>query len=374
MKRTALYSNHVALGGRMVDFGGWELPVQYTGVLDEHLACRKACGLFDVSHMGEIMVEGPGAADFLDAVLTNQIRNCAIGQAQYNLMCLESGGIVDDLVIYRLGEQKFFLVVNASNSDKDFEHLVSLVKKFKDSGWNGKKIEATVTNLSTKYSQIAIQGPKALEILQEITSTDLKPIRTYGFAEGKVMGEIPALLGRTGYTGEDGFEVYVPWDQGPKVWEELIKRGKPHGLKPCGLAARDTLRLEMKYALYGHEINETSPPLEAGLGWVVKLEKGDFVGRAAILKNKESGLKRKLVGLKMIDRGVPRQDYKILDSSGVEIGFVTSGTHSPSLNAAIAIAYVTPESSSIGSQVQVQIRDQKIRAEVVKTPFYNRPT
>jgi aminomethyltransferase len=291
LKRTALYEEHQKLGGRLIDFGGWELPVQYTGVIDEHLTCRSAAGLFDVSHMGEVHVEGPDAENYLNFLVTNNVAKLAIGQALYTAMCHERRGIVDDLVIYRRASDRFLVVVNASNTDKDFNHMLAVYEKFK-SKWK----DLRITNESEHYSQIAIQGRNAASILSTLTKTPLEDIKTYWFKEGKVLGDIPAVLARTGYTGEDGFEVYVPWEKGPEVWRALIQEGTPLGLKACGLGARDTLRLEMKYPLYGNELTDETNPLEAGLGWVVKLDKGDFLGRESIVAAKEKGLQRRLIG------------------------------------------------------------------------------
>jgi len=366
LKRTALFEEHQRLGGRLIDFGGWELPVQYTGVLDEHTACRNACGLFDVSHMGEVHVEGPDAEKFLNFLVTNNVAKLSVGQAQYTAMCNQHGGIVDDLVIYRRAQDRFLVVVNASNTDKDFAHMQKVARDF---GGNFK-----LTNESAQYTQIAIQGPKAAEILQELTDTPLAPIKTYWFAEGKVLGSIPAVLARTGYTGEDGFEVYVPWAKGPEVWRAMLEAGKPFGIKPCGLGARDTLRLEMKYPLYGHELSDETGPLEAGLGWVTKLDKGDFYGRGPVAKVKEHGPTRALVGLQLLERGIPRQGYDVYSADGAQkLGVLTSGTQSPSTKAAIGIAYVAKDHAAVGSKVTVDIRGNKVAAEIVPTPFYKRP-
>ncbi len=365
-KRTALYEEHVRLGGRMIDFGGWDLPVQYSGLMEEHLACRNAAGLFDVSHMGEVHVEGPDAESFLNDLLTNDVSKVAVGQAQYSVMCQDDGGCVDDLIIYRRAQDKFLVVVNASNDDKDFAWMREVLSR--------KGYRCTLTHESAHYSQIAIQGPKAAEILQRLTKTDLSAIKTYWFAEGTVCVGVPALLARTGYTGEDGFEIYVSWDKAPEIWRALLEAGKASGIAPCGLGARDTLRLEMKYPLYGHEITDKIHPLDAGLGWVVKLDKAnDFVGKAALVQAKENGISRTLVGIRMLDRGIPRQGYAIHDGEGAErVGEVTSGTQSPSLKQAIAVAFVPKGLSAIGTRITVDIRGTKVPAEIVATPFYKR--
>lgn len=383
LKRTALYEEHVRMGGRLIDFGGWELPVQYSGVMEEHETCRTAAGLFDVSHMGEVHVEGADAERYLNYLVTNNVSKLAIGQAQYTAMCHESGGIVDDLVIYRRAQDQFLVVVNASNTDKDFQHMVRVQNQLQNPSSNqplkkppgefGEFKDLRVTNESSRYSQIALQGRHAPAILSQITSTDLSAIKTYWFAEGKVLG-IPAIIGRTGYTGEDGFEIYVPWEKGPEVWRALEEKGKPYGLKPCGLGARDTLRLEMKYPLYGNELTDETLPLEVGLGWVFKLDKGEFMGRGPNVEAKEKGLKRSLAGIKLLERGIARHGYKVFTQDGAqEIGEITSGTQSPSLKQSIAIAYLKTEHSKIGTRLTVDIRGVKVPAEIISTPFYKRP-
>jgi aminomethyltransferase len=367
LKRTALFEEHQKLGGRLIDFGGWELPVQYSGVIDEHMACRNAAGLFDVSHMGEVHVEGADAERFLNHLVTNNVSKIAIGQAQYTVMCHPYPGIVDDLVIYRRAKDRFLVVVNASNTDKDFQHIKNVEKEL------GAR-DLRITNESAHYTQIAIQGRQAEKILQTLTKTPLSPIKNYWFAEGTVLGGIPAILARTGYTGEDGFEVYVPWAKGPEVWRALVEAGTPLGLKPCGLGARDTLRLEMKYPLYGNELGDTTHPLEAGLGWVVKLDKENFVGKSWITESKTRGLKRALVGLRLLERGIPRHGYKVFTPDGSrEIGEVASGTQSPCTRESIGTAYVSLEHAALGSKLAVDIRGAKVAAEVVATPFYKRP-
>jgi aminomethyltransferase len=363
LKRTALYDEHQKLKGRMVDFGGWELPVQYSGVLAEHTAVRSACGIFDVSHMGEIFVEGAGSVEFINFVTTNDASVLAIHQAQYSAFCHPSGGIVDDLVIYRLGEQKFLLVVNASNTDKDFSHLQKMLHEY--SGTQPK-----LTNASPEFTQIAVQGPKAESILQKLTQTKLSEIKTYWCAEGSVDG-IKTLIGRTGYTGEDGFELYLPWTDGPKVWQALLSAGAAEGILACGLGARDTLRLEMKYALYGHELTDTTHPLEVGLGWITKLNKpGTFVGKDAIASVKAAGAKKCLVGITSSGRALPRQGYEIYapDQSRV-IGHITSGTQSPTLKTPIGIAFIEKAYEAIGSKILVKVREDFHEFEVAKTPF-----
>ena len=370
LKRTSLYSEHLALGGRLVDFGGWELPVQYSGVIDEHLACRTSAGLFDVSHMGEIEIQGKRAEEFLNFLVTNDVSRLQIGQAQYTAMCHDHGGIVDDLVIYRRGSDQFLLVVNASNTDKDFQHILQVKSGFAKSG-----DDLAIFNSSSKYTQIAVQGPKASEILAKISSEPLDGIRTYCFIEGKIAHSIQAIIARTGYTGEDGFELYVPWERGPELWRTLLEIGLPLGMKPCGLGARDTLRLEMKYPLYGNELTDSTLPLEAGLGWVTKLTKSEFVGRSSLLKAKETGISRQLVGIRMLEKGIPRHGYALYSESGDQrIGELTSGTQSPSLKSAIGIGYIAIGSTKPGTRIKVDIRGSQVCAEIVPTPFYRRTT
>jgi aminomethyltransferase len=285
-------------------------------------------------------------------------------------MCNREGGIVDDLVIYRRATDRFLVVVNASNTDKDFKWMESIAADFQNRTGHA----FTLKNASADYTQIALQGPKAAEILQQLTATPLHPIKTYWFEEGMILGSIPAVLARTGYTGEDGFEVYVPWQKGPEVWRALLEAGSPHGLKACGLGARDTLRLEMKYPLYGNELSDITNPLEAGLGWVVKLDKPDFVGKDPIQKAKAAGLKQSLVGLKLIERGIPRHGYPVWDATGQQvIGELTSGTQSPSTQQAVGIAMIDLAHAPVGTRVMVEIRGSKVAAEIIPTPFYKRP-
>lgn len=365
-KRTALYDEHIKLGGRVVEFGGWDLPVQYTGLADEHKACRTAIGLFDVSHMGEFVVEGDQALDYLNTLVTNDLSKIADGQAMYTAMCNEMGGIVDDLIIYKRSHDRFFVVVNASNTDKDFTHAVKIKKMFPE--FNSVKLE----NVSPQYTQIAVQGPRATELVQNFSDQDLSKVKTYWFTEGTFSGEIPCIYARTGYTGEDGFELYVPWDLGPKVWRTLVERGTPMGLRPCGLGARDTLRTEMKYALYGHELDDVTTPLESGLGWVTKLDKKSFIGKEAILKKKESGIKSNLVGLKALGKLIPRQGYAVHSANDQQIGVVTSGTLSPSLGYSIAIARIDSAYSKLGTKLKIKVRDSFLEVEVTPTPFYTK--
>jgi glycine cleavage system T protein (aminomethyltransferase) len=359
-RRTPLYDEHVRLGAKIVDFAGWQMPVQYRGVMEEHRAVRAAAGLFDVSHMGQILIEGPAATECVQHLTTNDVRKLTDGRAQYSILCNERGTVVDDIIVYRLAATRYILVVNASNAAKDF----AWCKAHAQAG-------ATLTDVSDDYALIAFQGPKAAAILATLTEIDLSTIGTYHFREGKVAGR-RAIVARTGYTGEDGFELFVSPADATPVWQALLERGKPQGVQAAGLGARDTLRLEMKYSLYGHEITEETNPLEAGLGWVVKLDVAeDFVGKAALLEIKQRGPTRALVGFEMVDPGIPRQGYPIL-VDGTSQGIVTSGTMSPSLEKAIGIGYVPCAAASIGQHIFVDIRGRAREATVVKTPFYKR--
>ncbi|MBI3558489.1 MAG: glycine cleavage system aminomethyltransferase GcvT [Deltaproteobacteria bacterium] len=359
-KKTALYDEHVKLKGKMVEFGGWDMPVQYSGLADEHETCRTKVGLFDVSHMGEVRVRGRDSLAFLNRLVTNNVEKIQDSQAQYTVMCFEEGGCVDDLIIHRMGPEDFFICVNASNTEKDYEWI----KNHSPKG-------VSVENVSPEYTQIAIQGRHAQPILQKFTDTPLADIKYYWFRQGRVLDK-EAIIARTGYTGEDGFEIYVPWHSGPAIWSALMDEGQKHGIKPCGLGARDTLRTEMKYPLYGHEIEKDLNPLEAGLGWVVKLDKPGFIGKKALVALKESGLRRSLVGLRSLGKAIPRQGY-VVETAGTPVGVVTSGTLSPCLKYGIAIAYVDRNLNAIGTKLDVVVREQRVPHEIVETPFYKRP-
>ena len=358
MKRTPLFSAHVEAGARMVPFGGWEMPVQYRGIIEEHRAVRSAAGCFDVSHMGEFEIEGPDALAVLQRLTTNDVAALEIGQVQYSLLCLEDGGIVDDLTLYRLADSKYLMVVNAGNIDKDWQHVTTAVTA----------ANARWLNASERTGLIAVQGPKAEALVGRLADQDVTRIGYYRFAQGKV-ANVAALISRTGYTGEDGFELYVAAADTERLWRALLETGRADGVAPIGLGARDTLRLEMRYALYGNDIDETTNPLEAGLGWVVKPAKGDFLGRAAIEAVRAKGLARKLVGIEMADRSVARHGYPVV-KDGAPIGIVTSGTFGPSVERSIAMAYVAAAHSAVGSEVGVEIRGQARAARVVKTPFH----
>ncbi|HEY8132032.1 MAG TPA: glycine cleavage system aminomethyltransferase GcvT [Thermoanaerobaculia bacterium] len=357
MKKTPLNAVEHELGGKMIDFGGWELPVQFTGILDEHQAVRTRAGLFDVSHMGEILVKGPESLALLQKATCNDVSKLEDGRAQYNGLLYPTAGFVDDILIYRMAGDDYFVVVNAANSDKDFEWLQECAKG----------MDVDVTNASADYAQLALQGPDSQQILQPFTDIDLSSMKYYRFARGKVDGA-RAIVSRTGYTGEDGFEIYVAPADGPRIFKKLLETGN---VTPCGLGARDTLRLEAKMALYGNDIDHSTTPLEADLGWIVKLEKGDFMGRDVLERERAEGPRRKLVGFEMVDRGIARHGYPIVEGKE-EIGVVTSGTHSPTLKKAIGLAYLPLDKSAPGTTFSILIRGKEARARVVPTPFYKR--
>jgi aminomethyltransferase len=358
---TALVDIHRALGARLIEFGGWLMPVQYGGILEEHRAVRERAGLFDLSHMGELFVEGSDAGDALAAAVVSDPRTLAVGRAQYSMICAPDGGVIDDLIIYRLGPQRFLVVANASNAATVSDTLAERLRSSR----------AVLDDRSLATSLVAIQGPLAASILGPLTSVDLGGLRYYAIAEGEVAG-IPALVARTGYTGEDGFEVFVEWALGPDIWEALAEAGRPAGALPAGLGARDTLRLEAGMPLYGNELDRSTNPFEAGLGRVVKLEKGgDFVGRQALERVAREGIAKRLVGLVVTGRGIARHGHPVFAAER-PTGIVTSGTHSPTLGKPIAMAYVAPGDGEPGTILEVEIREQRISAEVVPLPFYKR--
>ncbi len=357
LKKTPLNGEHKRMGAKMVDFGGWEMPVQYTSIIEEHKAVRENAGVFDVSHMGEIKVEGKDALPFVDHLIVNSVSKLKNGQICYSPMCYERGTIVDDLLAYRFSEKKVLLVVNASNTEKDFEWI-----KKSSEGY-----DVEISNLSKDYAQIAFQGPKAEEILKEISGVNLAEIGFYHFTVGRING-VECIVSRTGYTGEDGFELYFEADAAVAMWRKLLEIGKPYNVKACGLGARDTLRFEACYMLYGNDIDDTTTPLEAGLKWTIDFEK-DFTGKEVLVKQLEEGLTRRLRGLE-ISRGIARHGYKIFSSDGKEIGYVTSGTKSPTLGKSLALAYLAKGHTKVGTEVFVEIHSKKVSAKVVKTPFY----
>lgn len=360
MKRTPLYEKHIQHGGKIIDFGGWALPVEYSGIIPEHEAVRTRAGMFDVSHMGEILVRGEEAEKFLQMLLTNDISSLKDNQIAYTAICYPHGGIVDDLLIYKLSDLEYLLVVNASNTDKAFHWL--------EENLFG---NAEVLNVSESYGQIALQGPLAESILQKLTETDLKEIGYYYFSQNVDVGNIKTLISRTGYTGEDGFELYFDSGDAEDMWELLLQAGKEEGLVPAGLGSRDTLRFEAGLPLYGQELSEDISPLEAGIGFCVKLNKEDFIGKSALLKQKEEGLKRKIVGFEMIDRGIPRNGYHVY-AEGKKIGYVTSGGHSPTLKKSIGFALIDTSYSKLNTEIEIQVRKKNLKAKVIRKTFYSR--
>ncbi|MCL1688875.1 glycine cleavage system protein T [Elizabethkingia anophelis] len=357
MKRTALFDKHVSLGAKIVPFAGFEMPVQYSGVTEEHFAVREKAGMFDVSHMGQFFIEGPGSKELLQKVTTNNVDVLEDGKAQYSCLPNENGGIVDDLIVYKIADEKYFVVVNASNIDKDWNHI----SKYNTFG-------AKMTNASDDMSLIAIQGPKATEILQKLTDTPLADIPYYNFTIGAVAGVQDVIISNTGYTGSGGFEIYFKNENAVKLWDALTEAGEEFGMIPCGLASRDTLRLEKGFCLYGNDIDDTTSPIEAGLGWITKFDK-DFVSKDVFAKQKEEGISRKLVGFEMQEKAIPRHDYEVVDAEGNVIGKVTSGTMSPMKKIGVGLAYVAKPHFKLGSDIFIRIRNKDIPAKVVKLPF-----
>jgi aminomethyltransferase len=363
IRKTALNAAHRRLNARMVNFGGWDMPLEYSGILAEHDAVRNRAGLFDVSHMGEIEITGPQAQSLVQWISCNNAAKLAIGQIQYSGLMTNRGTFVDDLLVHKISDTHYMLCVNASNQDADFAHIAA-----------NNKFDAKVENSSPRYSQLAVQGPRAAEILQKLTPVDLTPIRYYHFAFGQVSG-IDCLIARTGYTGEDGFEIYFAPEHSEKLWADLMTAGTPLGMIPAGLGARNTLRLEAGMCLYGHEIDDTTTPWEAGLAWICKMEKAPFLGSEVLAAQKANanGLPRKLIGFEMQDKRIGRDGYPVDDATGKKIGNVTSGCPSPSLKKNIGMAYVPPASSAVGTDLAIDIRGQKAQARIIPLPFYKRP-
>jgi aminomethyltransferase len=370
VRKTALNSVHRQMGAKMVDFNGWDMPVEYPssigcGVIAEHMAVRTGVGIFDVSHMGDIHLAGREALAAVQHISMNDASRLAIGQAQYSALLYPQGTFVDDVIVHRLGEDEYLLVINAGTREKDFNWVRDNTRQF----------DCEVEHLSDDFTQIAIQGPKAVNVLQKLTDADLSTVKFYWVKRGTLCGMKNILMGRTGYTAEDGFEIYIPPDEetGARVWYAILEAGKEFGAVPCGLGARNTLRLEGSLSLYGHEISDTINVWEARLDRFCKMEKPDFIGHAALEKAKAEGLTKTLIGLEMVDRGIARDGYKVLDASGREIGYVTSGSPAPFLKKNIALAYVPPAQGAIGNTLQVEIRGRGVKAQVVRTPFYKRP-
>tara|TARA_B100001123_G_scaffold441920_2_gene584269 strand:- start:6348 stop:7466 length:1119 start_codon:yes stop_codon:yes gene_type:complete len=362
LRQTPLYEIHRSLDARLVNFGGWEMPIYYSGISEEHLAVRTSAGLFDVSHMGQIEIAGADALNVLQAVTCNNAAALNVGQAQYSVLTTKIGTCVDDVLVYRLAEEHFLLVVNAGNIEKDYAWIKNSVDESHD---------VAVVNTSNRYALLALQGPMASEILQPFVGTELSDLSYYYFVTGEVDGE-RATISRTGYSGEDGFEIFVSPRAASKIWKTLLAGGASEGVLPIGLGARDTLRLEAAYRLYGNDINETTTVLEAGLGWTICWDKGDFIGRESLETQKRDGLSRKLIGFKLNDRGIARRGYSV-NSHGQLIGTVTSGTQTPFLKSSIGMAYVEIENSRVDSEIEIDVRGRSLKANVVKLPFYRRP-
>jgi aminomethyltransferase len=360
MKKTPLYEKHIQLKGKMIDFGGWSLPVEYTGIIPEHEAVRTKAGIFDVSHMGEITVKGEDSEKFLQMLLTNDISLLNNNQIAYSAMCYPHGGVVDDLLVYKYSNKDYLLVVNASNTEKDYQ-------------WMKENIfgNTEILNVSENYAQLALQGPLAETILQKLTKKNLNEIEFYYFIDNVKIGNIEALVSRTGYTGEDGFELYFAYDKAEEMWDLILETGKDEGLIPAGLGARDTLRFEASLPLYAHELDENITPLEAGLGFFVKLNKENFIGKEALAKQKSEGLQRKIVGFEMIDRGIPRNNYEVY-AEGKKIGYVTTGSFSPTLKKNIGLALIDSAYSKEGTEIEILIRNKNSKAKVIKKPFYSK--
>ncbi len=360
LKRTPLFDSYAKYGGKTIDFGGWDLPVQFSSIKAEHEAVRKNAGLFDVSHMGEIFVEGSDSLPYLQNLVTNDVSKVAINQTQYTTMCYEDGGVVDDLLIYKLEETKYLLVVNAANIEKDFD-------------WMKKQVfgDVTITNQSDEFGQLALQGPIACEVLQQLTDTNLQEIKPFRLQQHVNIKGFDTLVSRTGYTGEDGFEIYASNEATIALWDLILQTGESKGVVPCGLGARDTLRFESCLPLYGQELSSTISPLEAGINFVVKLNKEDFIGKDALLAQKENGVPRKSIGIEMIDKGIPRHGYKVFKGEE-EIGEVTTGTQSPLTKRNIGLALVKSEYAVVGQELEIEIRNRRLKVKTVETPFYKR--
>lgn len=359
MKTTPFTNIHIALGAKMHEFAGYNMPIEYSGIIDEHLTVCNTIGVFDVSHMGEFWVKGPNALKFLQKVTSNDVSLLEPGKAQYSCFINNEGGIVDDFIVYYYETEKYMLVVNASNISKDWDWCVK-----------NNDVNAELENSSDRIAQLAIQGPKALEVLQKLTTIDLKSIAYYHFTTGTIAGSDDVIISNTGYTGAGGFELYFAPEQGVKIWNTIMEAGKEFGIKPIGLGARDTLRLEMGFLLYGNDMNETTTPLEAGLGWITKFSDGkNFIGRTILEDQKKEGLQRKLCGFELQEKGIPRQGYDIVNDKNEKIGVVTSGTISPTRKIGIGLGYVKPEYAKLDTKIYIQIRNQNIEAKVVKPPF-----
>jgi aminomethyltransferase len=361
MKKTPLYDEHLRLGGKIVEFAGWQMPVQYSGVVAEHVAVRERVGIFDVSHMGELWVSGPSAEEALERLTCNRVSALVDGKAQYSAILNPQGGVIDDIIIYRFSKERFLLCVNASNAEKDFEWLS-----------RNNPTDARIENASAEYGQIAVQGPRALEVIAPLVKSDLlAKLKPFHFVEAEIMG-IPVIIARTGYTGEDGAELFVRADQTVNIWRLLLEHGASYGVLPCGLGARDSLRLEASYPLHGHELTEDISALESGLGWIVKFDKGEFIGREALLAQQANGVPRALVGFELDDLGIARQGDLVQTLSGDQIGVVTSGTKTPTVNKAIGMALISAARATLGEKLSLVVRGRPIAGHIIPLPFYKR--
>ena len=360
-KKTKLYETHNRYGGKVIEFSGWLLPVQYEGIIEEHQAVRNNAGLFDVSHMGEVEVKGKDAFKYVQNLVTNDVSTLGDNQIIYTFMCYEDGGTVDDLLVYKFNEEHYLLVINAGNIEKDYEWMLQ----------NKGSYDALIVNVSNEISEVALQGPRAEEILQKLTDFNLDDIKFFYCNRNVVIDGVKCLVSRTGYTGEDGFEIYTENEHIEKLWDKILEAGKPYGIKPAGLGCRDTLRFEAALPLYGHEISKDITPLEAGLGFFVKLNKENFIGKEALVKQKEEGLKRKVVGFEMKERGIPRNGYEVT-ANGENIGFVTTGYMSPTLKKNIGLALIDSKYTELGTEINIAIRNKSLKAEVISKKFYNK--
>ena len=364
LKRTPLYDEHKALGAKIVEFGGWEMPIQYTNIIEEHHAVRHNMGIFDVSHMGEVEILGKDSADFVNLLTTNDVNKLSNGQIQYSMMCYENGGIVDDLLVYKKQKDSFLLIINAGNINKDLEWIQKQHQRFTG--------QCQVINVSDDMAEIAVQGPKSEAFLQKFIDKDLSQMKFFNFWEDVMLLDTQVLISRSGYTGEDGFEIYMPADKIVQFWKRLLSEGKEKGLLPCGLGARDTLRFEANLPLYGHELSENITPLEAGYDYAVDLNKPEFIGKEALVKQKERGLVNHIVGFELVDKGIARGDYPVIDEEGNQIGHVTTGYKSPTLDKTIGLAYAPFEFNEMGKKIWIKVRNKKLEAKVISRNFLNK--
>ncbi len=364
LKKTPLYASHIRLGAKMVEFGGWEMPIQYSNITEEHHAVRNGVGLFDVSHMGEVSIEGKESEKFINYLVTNDVKLLRDNEIQYAMMCYENGGVVDDLLVYKKNTDNYLLIINAGNIEKDLEWIHRVAEET--------KMDINISNESPKTAEVALQGPFAERLLQDHVNIKLSEVPFFTFVEKVSLFGSDCLISRTGYTGEDGFEIYTDNDNIENIWNKLLENGSKYDILPCGLGARDTLRFEANLPLYGHELSENISPLEAGYGFCVKLDKDDFKGKDALKEQKEKGLKRKIVGFELIDKGIARADYTVTDEKGQEIGHVTTGYKSPTLDKALGLALISSEHAGIGKEIHIQIRNKTLKSIIISRKFLNK--